>query len=148
MNKGNLRSELQEIVKKCIAGDESNDIGEFSIYDNRYDIINKFDLENLPQVEDYDGDMEDVDFENFYIIDITDDMLTIFTGGDWQKPICFYIIKTPTSYKCEIIKRINNEMTTYEFLRKLFEVENPETILGVNRRNLMDWWELKKWGEK
>lgn len=150
MNKGNLKSELQEIVKKCINSDEENDIGEFTIYDNRYELIEELNLENWPKVDDGEGHMENIDLENFEIIDITDDKLTVFAGGDWQDPIQFSIIKTPTGNRCEIHEKVtkHKELTTYEFLRKLFDIDNPETILSVKRKKIMDWWEFKKWGEK
>ena len=70
-------------------------------------------------------------------------------GGDWQEPVSFDIVVENGGYVCKNVKQeYNKGLTSYEFLRKLFEVEDPERILNTDRVKLMDWWEKEKWGEK
>ncbi len=44
-------------------------------------------IKNLPK----DGDHEEVDFENFNWLEITDDNIVVCCGGDWQEPLILSI---------------------------------------------------------
>ena len=51
---------------------------------------NQRNISNWPEVdgteEDEEPEMEDVDLENVEIIQITDDLIELDAGGDWQNP--------------------------------------------------------------
>jgi hypothetical protein len=40
-----------------------------------------------------DDGIEDIDTENFEVLNITDDKIDVSCGGDWQEPVTFSIIK-------------------------------------------------------
>ena len=45
---------------------------------------------NLPKVLDPDsGSMEEIDFENFFILSLDDTTIRVSAGGDWQDPLTF-----------------------------------------------------------
>lgn len=49
-------------------------------------------IENLPLVEDEDGNQECIDFENFEVISIKPDKMVVCAGGDWQEPLTFTLV--------------------------------------------------------
>ncbi len=49
-------------------------------------------VENIPYIKDEDGLKEVIDFENFEILSIYDDKMTVCAGGDWQEPLIFSLV--------------------------------------------------------
>lgn len=80
-----LRTILSESGKQYSCGGEG--------HLNCGDIVYGLTFENLPQVngasEGEEPEMEEVDFENYEILEVTPNTITISAGGDWQNPETF-----------------------------------------------------------
>lgn len=73
-----------------------------------WDIPNYLKISKWPKVM-YDGEMEDLDTENFSWMSITDDELVICCGGDWQDPMEV------------VIRLINDKLTVVDSYSSDFE---------------------------
>ena len=84
---------LYTLIRKIL--EEGGSRGEEDYIDNDT-IIYGLTFENLPETDisdDRDGfNMEEVDFENYEILEITPFSITISAGGDWQDPTTFTAI--------------------------------------------------------
>lgn len=78
-----------------------NNVGFFEFAEHALLGLNPFSLydvmETVPVVKDEDGNDEQLDFENFEVLSITTDKMTVCAGGDWQEPLTFSL--TPNGDK-------------------------------------------------
>ena len=79
---------------------------------------------------------EDISFENFSVLSMTDDKIVACAGGDWQTPIKFEITLVNDSIKTKIIGNTFEEgMDDIIFLSELF---------GIINSVYDDWYYLAK----
>ena len=55
------------------------------------DLQYELEVENWPEVNDENGDLEPLDLENFEWLSIEDEEMIVACGGDWQEPMTLTI---------------------------------------------------------
>ena len=85
-------------------------------------------IKNLPK----DADEEDIDFENFNWLEISDDKLIICCGGDWQNPLTLTIKLIDNKLTVvDSTEGFSNGLSENEFNTLLFDTYNYEKILKL-----------------
>ena len=96
----------------------------------------ELEFSSLPKIVEDGEDVEDLDFENFELMDITDSSMTIWAGGDWQEPLEFTAIHSADGklhYTGGAIPGGPKDgMSTREFIKRVFGTENPPELEGAD----------------
>jgi len=113
-----LRSELRRRIKDFISKK-----GKFDVYaDFLYEITNP--LHNKPKTKVCDKeDIEEVDFENFEVLSVSDKAMKVTAHGDWQEKVTFEIrFDSDIGFFCSepISESEENEIDNEQFLLSLF----------------------------
>lgn len=89
-----MKRSVIEIIKA--ANIVEND--EIEIYKLKNIVVNWPTVEIRESFDDEEFEEEEVDLENWEIISISDDKLTMCAGGDWQEPTTFSLVPYDENY--------------------------------------------------
>jgi len=113
-NELNIKSYLKDIYIKYVDYVIENDALWEPLWSTFEDI--------LPTVTDEDGDDEELDLENFEVLEVTEDEVVMCAGGDWQTPVEFEIsLKNNNIVLNELSNEFDDGMSFFEFIVEIFD---------------------------
>lgn len=115
---------LTELIKELGANYFNYEIITLDVFDFLYIIST---LDGFPQQEN-DGQAEELDLENYGFMEITDNKIVFYAGGDWQRPMEVVVELVDKSLLITSAKEIE-DLTPY--IEKELDYRVVEELLGI-----------------
>lgn len=115
---------LIDLLKELGANYFNYEIINLDVFDILYIIST---LEGFPQQEN-DGQLEELDLENYGFMEISDNKIVFYAGGDWQRPMEIVVELIDKTVLITSAKEIE-EITPY--IEKELDYRVVEQLLGI-----------------
>lgn len=94
-------------------------------------LLHYIQIENRPRIIEDGEYLEDLDFENCEILEMTDNTMKVCAGGDWQEPLTFTLIFDNGKFICDndsIVDGFEDGKSDIELLNYIYDDKVPTNI--------------------
>jgi len=123
---------FKELLRKETIKNSKEIMYSEELYEPLYDLIDKSNLKTFTNDENNRKE-EEIDFENFSVLELNEDNIVICAGGDWQEPIKFELFLDNDNIKTKIL-----EHNVYD--EGIYDEEYLSMLFNDDKKNDFEHW--------